>query len=84
NWPPGFPEDQKRSYDIPAIRHWLDVFLRRFFANQFKRSAQPNGPKVTTGGSLSPRGDWRAPSDANGQLWIDELCNNVPEDLNAA
>ena len=47
-----------------TIRHWLEVFLRRFFGfSQFKRSAMPNGPKVGAGGSLSPRGDWRAPSD---------------------
>ena len=47
------------------ILHWLRVFLTRFFANQFKRSTLPNGPKISSGGSLSPRGDWRAPSDAN-------------------
>ena len=83
NWPPGFPEEQKRAYDIAAIRDWFDLFLHRFFANQFKRSALPNGPKVTTGGSLSPRGDWRAPSDASGQVWIDEMRNNVPDNLDA-
>ena len=54
------------AYDLTQIRHWLEVFLRRFFAfSQFKRSAMPNGPKVSAGGSLSPRGDWRAPSDGN-------------------
>ena len=84
NWPPGFPEEQKLSYSISTIRDWLDVFLRRYIANHFKRSALPNGPKVTTGGSLSPRGDWRAPSDANGQVWINELRSNVPEDLKTA
>ncbi|WP_031308721.1 NAD(+) synthase [Sphingobium sp. C100] len=83
NWPPGFPEEQKRAYGIAAIRDWFDLFLHRFFANQFKRSALPNGPKVTTGGSLSPRGDWRAPSDASGQVWIDEMRNNVPDNLGA-
>ncbi len=82
-WPPGFPDEQRRAYSIAEIRDWLQLFLRRFFANQFKRSAMPNGPKVTTGGSLSPRGDWRAPSDANGQIWIEELLNNVPDDLGA-
>ena len=52
------------AYDLPEIRRWLEVFLRRFFGfSQFKRSAMPNGPKVSAGGSLSPRGDWRAPSD---------------------
>lgn len=80
-WPPGFPDALKRSYDLAAIRHWFALFLRRFFANQFKRSAMPNGPKVTTGGSLSPRGDWRAPSDADGKIWIDELEKNVPQSL---
>ncbi len=59
--------------------HWLEVFVRRFFANQFKRSALPNGPKVVAGGSLSPRGDWRMPSDAAGAAWLDELDANVPE-----
>ena len=80
-WPPGFPEAQKRSYDIAAIRRWLELFLGRFFANQFKRSALPNGPKLTTGGSLSPRGDWRAPSDADAVLWLNELRQNVPAEL---
>lgn len=80
-WPPGFPEVQKRSYDIGTVRHWLELFLGRFFANQFKRSALPNGPKLTTGGSLSPRGDWRAPSDADATLWLAELRQNVPEEL---
>ena len=84
NWPPGFPDEQKRAYPIGSIRSWLEVFLQRFFANQFKRSALPNGPKVTTGGSLSPRGDWRMPSDAHGQVWIDELHRNVPEVLDPA
>lgn len=80
-WPPGFPDALKRSYDLAVIRQWLVLFLRRFFASQFKRSAMPNGPKVTTGGSLSPRGDWRAPSDADGQIWINELERNVPQSL---
>ena len=57
----------------------LRVFLRRFFANQFKRSALPNGPKISSGGSLSPRGDWRAPSDADATVWLRELAENVPE-----
>jgi hypothetical protein len=64
-WPPGFPEAKRREYDLAAIKKWLGVFLRRFFEeSQFKRSAMPNGPKVGSGGSLSPRSDWRAPSDA--------------------
>jgi NAD+ synthase (glutamine-hydrolysing) len=79
-WPPGFPADQRRAYPLPEIRHWLEVFLRRFFGfSQFKRSAMPNGPKVSAGGSLSPRGDWRAPSDGNAAAWLDELRRNVPE-----
>jgi NAD+ synthase (glutamine-hydrolysing) len=78
-WPPGFPEDRRRHYDLATIRRWLEVFLRRFFAfAQFKRSALPNGPKVSAGGSLSPRGDWRAPSDGNADAWIAELERNVP------
>ncbi len=67
------------AYDLPTIRRWLEVFLRRFFAfSQFKRSAMPNGPKVIAGGSLSPRGDWRAPSDGNANAWLAELEQNVP------
>lgn len=78
DWPPGFPEDQRTSYDLATIRHWLDVFIRRFFANQFKRSALPNGPKVSPGGTMSPRGDWRMPSDASAAAWLSEL-ENIPE-----
>ena len=67
------------AYDLAEIRRWLEVFLRRFFAfSQFKRSAMPNGPKVSAGGSLSPRGDWRAPSDASAAAWLEELERNVP------
>ena len=60
-------------YDLPAIRRWLRVFLERFFANQFKRDCVPDSPKVGSGGSLSPRGDWRMPSDASVAAWIAEL-----------
>ena len=49
------------------------VFVTRFFVSQFKRSAMPNGTKVTDGGALSPRGDWRAPSDGNAKAWLEEL-----------
>ncbi len=78
-WPPGFPEERRHQYELAQIRHWLEVFLRRFFAfSQFKRSAMPNGPKVSAGGSLSPRGDWRAPSDGNAEAWLEELRRNVP------
>ncbi|WP_228460674.1 NAD(+) synthase [Gordonia crocea] len=61
------------SYDDATISKWLTVFLKRFMANQFKRSAMPNGPKVGSGGSLSPRGDWRSPSDASIAAWLQDL-----------
>jgi NAD+ synthase (glutamine-hydrolysing) len=61
------------KYRLPEIRKWLGVFLKRFFQNQFKRSAVPNAPKVGSGGSLSPRGDWRAPSDAVANAWLRDL-----------
>jgi NAD+ synthase (glutamine-hydrolysing) len=64
----------KGRYSLKEIRRWLEVFLRRFFqTSQFKRSALPNGPKVGSGGSLSPRGDWRAPSDGNASAWLEDL-----------
>ena len=79
-WPPGFPEDERPAYDAAEIRRWLQVFARRFFAfSQFKRSALPNGPKVSAGGALSPRGDWRAPSDMSAALWLAEIEREVPE-----
>ncbi|HET7355644.1 MAG TPA: NAD(+) synthase [Nocardioidaceae bacterium] len=79
-WPPGFPEDLRPSYDLATIRGWLVVFIKRFFAfSQFKRSALPNGPKVSAGGALSPRGEWRAPSDGNAEVWLAELERNVPK-----
>ncbi|MDX2168306.1 MAG: NAD(+) synthase [Deltaproteobacteria bacterium] len=67
-------------YELAEIRRWLLVFLRRFFANQFKRDAIPDGPKVGSGGALSPRGDWRMPSDASPALWLAE-AEAVPEQL---
>ncbi|HEX5326373.1 MAG TPA: NAD(+) synthase, partial [Acetobacteraceae bacterium] len=80
-WPPGFPQERRGAYSLAEIRMWLAEFLRRFFAiSQFKRSALPNGPKVTAGGSLSPRGDWRAPSDGNARAWLAELEAGVPEE----
>ena len=80
DWPPGFPEGKRPVYDLPEIRRWLLVFAQRFYAfSQFKRSALPNGPKVSAGGSLSPRGDWRMPSDASPRAWLDELARNVPD-----
>ena len=77
-WPPGYPESAKQAYDLPTIRHWLDNFLYRFFTiSQFKRSALPNGPKVSGGGALSPRGDWRAPSDSSATVWLEELEERI-------
>jgi len=78
-WPPGFPEARRHAYELGQIRHWLALFLQRYFGfSQFKRSAMPNGPKLSSGGSLSPRGDWRAPSDGNARVWLEELARNVP------
>ena len=78
-WPAGYPQEKQIAYDLATIRSWLEVFLQRFFAfSQFKRSALPNGPKVMAGGSVSPRGDWRAPSDGNAQAWLADL-EKVPE-----
>ncbi|VBB43946.1 Glutamine-dependent NAD(+) synthetase [uncultured Desulfatiglans sp.] len=79
-WPPFIPADKRHAYDLAAIRKWLEVFLYRFFKiSQFKRTAIPNGPKVGSGGSLSPRSDWRAPSDSEAEVWLEELRRNVPE-----
>jgi len=84
-WPPGYPEDRRPAYTLPEIKHWMRVFLQRFFAfSQFKRSAMPNGPKVSAGGSLSPRGDWRAPSDGNARAWLQELETGVPDEVSTA
>jgi NAD+ synthase (glutamine-hydrolysing) len=78
-WPDSIADAERTEFDLHTIKHWLAVFLLRFFeSSQFKRSALPNGPKVGSGGSLSPRGDWRAPSDASAQVWLDELDRNVP------
>jgi NAD+ synthase (glutamine-hydrolysing) len=70
---------EKYSYD--ELRRWLTLFLTRFFANQYKRSAVPNGPKIVSGGALSPRGDWRAPSDVSSTAWLAELRDNTPDAL---
>jgi NAD+ synthase (glutamine-hydrolysing) len=73
-WPPGLPEGERRAYGFDELERWLRVFLHRFFSiSQFKRTAIPNGPKISSGGSLSPRGDWRAPSDADAAAWMAEL-----------
>ena len=79
-WPANTPGASRRAYTLAEIKHWLRVFLYRFFEfSQFKRSALPNGPKISSGGSLSPRGDWRAPSDASANVWLDELEAGVPD-----
>lgn len=80
HWPVGIPESEQVAYQLPEIRKWLELFIKRFFANQFKRSTLPNGPKVVAGGTLSPRGDWRMPSDASGAAWLSELERNVPKE----
>ena len=74
-WPAGYPDAKRVSYDLAEIRRWLEVFIRRFFANQFKRSALPNGPKVSNGGTMSPRGDWRMPADASPAAWLADLAH---------
>ncbi|WP_319450771.1 MULTISPECIES: NAD(+) synthase [unclassified Mycobacterium] len=79
DWPTGFPPDKRPAYSLSEIRHWLTVFVQRFYSfSQFKRSALPNGPKVSSGGALSPRGDWRAPSDMSARVWLDEIEREVP------
>ncbi len=80
-WPDAHPQSDQNEYDLATIMRWLEVFLLRFFqTSQFKRSCIPNGPKVGSGGSLSPRGDWRAPSDALATVWIEELRRVVLPD----
>jgi NAD+ synthase (glutamine-hydrolysing) len=79
-WPANTPETARRSFDLAEIKRWMRVFLTRFFEqSQFKRSALPNGPKISSGGSLSPRGDWRAPSDSHAAVWLTELDRGVPD-----
>ena len=78
--PPGFPEDKRPAYTLGEIRIGR-VFAQRFYSfSQFKRSAMPNGPKVSHGGSLSPREDWRAPSDMSARTWLDEIDRAIPND----
>ncbi|MBO0737085.1 MAG: NAD(+) synthase, partial [Alphaproteobacteria bacterium] len=80
HWPENIPDAAKRAYGLSEIKRWLRVFVHRFFElSQFKRSALPNGPKISSGGSLSPRGDWRAPSDASARVWLEELETGVPD-----
>ncbi|PZQ59187.1 MAG: NAD(+) synthase [Sphingomonas taxi] len=78
-WPLGYPAEARTAYDLDTVKLWLERFLIRFFqTSQFKRSALPNGPKVSAGGALSPRGDWRAPSDGTATAWLAELAANGP------
>jgi NAD+ synthase (glutamine-hydrolysing) len=65
------------QYPLADIRKWLRVFVVRFFANQFKRDCIPDGPKVGSGGALSPRGDWRMPADASPVAWLAEV-DSIP------
>jgi NAD+ synthase (glutamine-hydrolysing) len=77
---PEIPEAEQNQYTLAEIKHWLGVFLQRFFKfSQFKRSCLPNAPKVGSGGSLSPRGDYRAPSDSEAAVWLAQL-EQIPED----
>lgn len=79
DWPDNLPPERRSQYDLATIKHWLTVFCRRFFqTSQFKRTCMPNGPKVGAG-SLSPRGDWRAPSDSEPDVWIEDLRRTVPD-----
>jgi NAD+ synthase (glutamine-hydrolysing) len=80
DWPNFIAPASRNQYDLTTIKRWLDVFLYQFFRiSQFKRSAMPNGPKVDSSGSLSPCGDWRAPSDSPAEVWLEELRQNVPD-----
>jgi NAD+ synthase (glutamine-hydrolysing) len=80
SWPDEVPDNDRHQYDRATIKRWLAEFLRRFFeTSQFKRSALPNAPKVGSGGSLSPRSDWRAPSDGHADAWLAELDRGVPD-----
>jgi NAD+ synthase (glutamine-hydrolysing) len=76
---PDIPAERRNQYTIVEIKHWLAVFARRFFQlSQFKRSCIPNAPKVGSGGSLSPRGDYRAPSDSEATVWLEEI-EGIPD-----
>lgn len=75
DWPAHTATRDRVAYELPVIVKWLEVFTKRFFeTSQFKRSAVPNGPKVTSGGALSPRGDWRMPSDSSAAPWLEEIA----------
>lgn len=80
HWPLGYPLDKRPAFSLNEIRRWLTVFAQRFYSfSQFKRSALPNGPKVSAGGALSPRGDWRAPSDMSARIWLEQIQRDIPE-----
>jgi NAD+ synthase (glutamine-hydrolysing) len=71
---PDIPIEKRRHYEIGQIKFYLQIFVTRFFKlSQFKRSCIPNGPKVGSGGSLSPRGDYRAPSDSEATAWLEQI-----------
>ena len=77
---PSTPESKRTEYTIGDIKKWLKVFIERFFkSSQYKRSCIANAPKVGSGGSLSPRGDWRAPSDGEATAWL-ALLEEIPEE----
>ncbi len=74
-WPDHVFEADRRAYSMADILRWLEVFAKRFYGqSQFKRSAMPNGPKLTSAGALSPRGDWRMPSDSSPKVWLDAIA----------
>ena len=76
---PDVPKKKRNQYTIGEIKLWLTIYLHRFFKlSQYKRSCIPNGPKVGSGGSLSPRGDYRAPSDSEATVWL-ENAKHIPE-----
>jgi NAD+ synthase (glutamine-hydrolysing) len=79
SWP-DIPEDKRNAYTLKEIKKWLYIYLYRFFkTSQYKRSCVPNSPKVGSGGSLSPRSDYRAPSDSEADIWLTNW-ENIPED----
>ncbi|NVN92909.1 MAG: NAD(+) synthase, partial [Desulfuromonadales bacterium] len=76
---PDIPEEKRNQYTLAEIKRWLAVFVWRFFKiSQYKRSCMANAPKVGSGGSLSPRGDWRAPSDGEAAAWLAQL-ERIPD-----
>ena len=76
---PGSPRSAAAAYDLAEIRRWLEVFVKRFFGFASSSGARcPTGPRCRAGGSLSPRGDWRAPSDGNARAWLADIERNIP------